>query len=230
MINQGNDGSGKATFVEQTMPGPVSNSRSAKATVADLNKDGRPDVIVMGEGRRPYIFRNTSVGGNVSFVDWTPASAFPSSSIHAGWHAGAFDADGDRKVDIMVGGTNDDHLFLNTKSNEVKEKGLSASNLPTFYNTDPVAVIGAAAAGSTKSYVANNIPSNAEISVVLRSRGDVELVIRNASNNVVASSDRGGAGVEEAVQFTGGGTLTFEVRMNSGKSSPPFTLEVLARD
>jgi hypothetical protein len=213
--------------------GFVSSSESRKATVKDLNRDGRPDIVVMGEGRRPNILRNTSVNGQTSFVDWTPAPAFPNSSIHGGWHAAVFDANGDKREDIMVGGTNDEHLFVHKRSNEVKDLQIGGV-LPNMHNLDPLAVIGSALIGDGDSFTTTNIPSNAKVSVVMKSVGDVVLQIRNSGGTVIASSDRGGSGVEEAVQFTApGGTLTFDVSVTGGIGNPAkpkrYLMEVLSR-
>ncbi|MCZ6493757.1 MAG: VCBS repeat-containing protein, partial [Planctomycetota bacterium] len=84
--NDGNDRDNKATFTTlDILPSSVTNVISRKVTVADLNDDGRVDLFVMkesGSNSRPSILRNTSVNGVISFVDWTPAPAFPEGSVH----------------------------------------------------------------------------------------------------------------------------------------------------
>ncbi|MHC4220691.1 MAG: FG-GAP repeat domain-containing protein, partial [Planctomycetota bacterium] len=114
--NDGNDGANKAVLTTlDILPGSVTGSVSRKATVADFNNDGRSDIVVMkgaGSGR-PTVLRNTSIGGGISFVDWSPGSAFPAGTLHEGWHAGAFDTNSDGDTDIFIGGWNGDHLFEN---------------------------------------------------------------------------------------------------------------------
>ncbi len=229
--NDGNDTAGKATWITYVVPGSVSVTESRKATVADLNRDGRPDLIVMGEGRRPHILRNTSVNGQTSFVDWTPASEFPTGSTLAGWHAAAFDADADGTTDILVGGMNNDHMFVYESPPEYKESVL-AGTLPVFYNGKPITVLGNAVHGEIDSYAAS-LPANADVSIVLRTLSDdVALQVRNAAGNVIGGSDRGAAGIEEAMMFVApAGGITIDVQMSTKHAGiRNYVLEILARD
>lgn len=208
--NTGNDANNKVVFADRpVVPGVATDSR--KATVADLNQDGRVDVVVMGENRRPFVLRNTSEKGFVSFVDWTPGHAFPGGPVHAGWHAAVLDTDGDGWSDILVGGTNDDHLFRNSDSNELEGAALLGT-LPAFHDLDPLAVSGNVDASQFDLYEAGGIPSAALVSVVLRGCSDMAIEVRDFRGDPVASGDRGGAGVDEAFQFTApGGSLSFDV-------------------
>ncbi|MCZ6811226.1 MAG: VCBS repeat-containing protein [Planctomycetota bacterium] len=202
--NNGNDGANKATFTGLTiLPPSTANIVSRKVTVADLNNDGRVDVFVMkeqGGSSRPTILRNTSVNNIISFVDWTPAPAFPSGSVHMGWHAAAFDTDGDRDLDIFLGGWTNDHLFENVPANEVDEDDLAGGALPGVYNLDPVAVLGHASDADVDIYTASDIGSTALISLVLNGPDDYLLELLNSDGKVLASSNRGGLGIEEALQ------------------------------
>ena len=229
LVNQGNDGNNRATFSEVTMPGSVSNNETKKATVADFNNDGRPDVIVMAEGRRPVILRNTSAGGGeTSFVEWTPAPAFPTGSTLAGWHAGAADINQDGRMDLLIGGTNGDHLMHGADSNFQKETSLN-SVLPNLHNSTPVGILGTGAKGARDAFSTTNIPSGASVSVVVKSRADTVLEVRNGNGDLLHSSDRGSEKVEEVLQFTApGGVLSFEVIVNG--SSQQYFLEILSRN
>lgn len=229
--NSGNDASGKATFATYVVPGLASTTETRKATVVDLNRDGRPDLIVMGEARRPIIMRNTSVNGQTSFVDWTPASEFPTNTVYAGWHAGAFDANRDGRTDILVGGMNNDHMFVYEAPPEYKELALGGV-LPAFYNSKPITIVGDAANGETDSYFAS-LPASADVSIVLRTLTDnVILQVKNSSGAVIATSDRGTAGVEEALMLIApAGGINIEVQMSTKQPGPrSYVLEVLARD
>lgn len=238
-INMGNDANNKATFTQLTMPAIVSDSPTAKVTVADLNGDGRKDLIVMGgdtssqfqPARRPVIYRNTSVNGEVSFVEWSPATAFPTGETQSGWHAAAFDVDDDKRVDIFVGGMNHDHLFKQVDTPVVKEAVLAGS-LPNIHNQSPHAIMGAITAAQPDNF-SGSLPAGATVSAVLRSTADVTLEVRNSGGTVVASSDRGGRGVEEAFEFTApGGTLEFRVVLNQSSGTlgeDTYLLELLSR-
>ncbi len=228
--NTGN-ASGKAVFTTSTAPGPVSASESRKATVGDLNRDGRPDLVVMGENRRPHILRNTSVNGQISFVDWTPASEFVNGGTYAGWHAATFDANSDGRLDILVGGMNNDHMFVYESPPEFKEATLGGV-LPAFYNSKPVTILGNASNGETDVYAANGVATNADVSIVLRTlSGDVVLRVKNSAGNVIASSDRGGTAIEEALMFDApSGGFTVEVSMMTKKGPTAYVLELLGRN
>jgi FG-GAP-like repeat/IPTL-CTERM motif len=253
--NTGNDGSANAILVElDILPRSVTEFTSRKATVADLNGDGRVDVVVMKQdsaNQRPTVLRNTTVGGDISFVDWTPATAFPDGSAHRGWHAGVADTNGDNDLDILIGGWNDDHLFEQVPSNETSSITATNLALSSIYNADPVGydfgngVIEILARGTAPStapagtslsenntqvaidpqalaaggtFVLNlpSIPADGFVSVVLTPGAAVDLVLElKQGATVIASSDRGGAGVEEALQVYGdtvpAGALTIEI-------------------
>jgi hypothetical protein len=230
--NTGNDAGNKAVFtVVSNLPTGANTTR--KATVADLNDDGRVDVFVMREGSRPFVLRNTSVNGQISFVDWTPALAFPTGNTHAGWHAAAFDADGDQKLDIFIGGWTNDHLFRNVPANEILEADLVDHMLPAVHNLAPVVVSGdvsglpyvlellARDGGGSPTpggplgpggpdfdlYTLNGLPTGAILSVVLNSASGYKLDVLNNLGFPIATSERGGMGIEEALQMSAPGTV-----------------------
>ncbi len=207
------------------------STESRKPIIADLNSDGRVDVIVMADGRRPCILRNTSVNGVISFVDWTPAPAFPAGTTHTGWHSAVFDANGDGRKDIFLGGRNNDHLFLRTASTNLKE-GAFGGVLPPVYNQNPLAVKGKFQQNDRDTYTASGIPAGAIVSVIVRTCANVTLEIRNSGGGLVGASNRGDMGVEEALQIAApGGNISIEV-MNTGQCHPVvdvYLVEVLSR-
>lgn len=209
--NTGNNGLNQANFVERNvLPSAVTTVIGRKASVADFNDDGRIDVFVGTEdGARPTVLRNVSTGpGDFTFVDWTPADAFPSNSSFRGWHAAVFDTGGDGDIDILLGAFTGDHLFENVPANEVNESDLAP--LPPFWNVDPVAVTGSAVDAEVDEYTGD--VGAGFVSVVLNGPDDYRLEVLNQSGGVVGTSDRGGLGVEEALQVnTTTGAYTFRV-------------------
>ena len=209
--NVGNDGGGKAIFQEIVVAGPGASFESRKATVVDLNGDERPEIVVMFGNRRPSILRNTSVGGVISFVDWTPASAFPTGGSHAGWHSAPLDLDGDELPDILLGGNAGEHVFINAASVELTGSALGGQ-LPPFHNQDPLAVRGSAVPAVGDEYAAAGIPAGDTLAAIVRGCGDFQMEIRDAGGNVVGSSDRGGIGIEEVLQIAvPAGTVSLHV-------------------
>ena len=174
--------------------------------------DGRVDVVVGGHTTRPTILRNTTVNGQISFVDWTPGDAFPNGSVHRGWQAAVFDSNGDGAPDISLGGWTNDHLFVNSPSNEMTENDAKGGILPALFNLDPIALVGSAGVGETDAFTASNIGSGSFISVVVNGADDYLLELLDSGKNVIASSDRGGLGTEEALQVTtSAGSYTIQV-------------------
>ena len=207
-----NKGDGTVNYVTlDVLPPSVTTRITTKPTVFDLNGDGRVDVVVGGHTTRPTILRNTTVHGQISFVDWTPGDAFPNNSVHRGWHAAVFDSNGDGAPDIFLGGWTNDHLFENSPSNEVTEDEV-AGILPGLFNLDPIALVGTAGVGETDAFTATGIGSGSFISVVLNGANDYLLEVLDGGNTVIASSDRGGLGIEEALQVTtSAGSYTIQV-------------------
>ncbi|MCA9291405.1 MAG: VCBS repeat-containing protein [Phycisphaerales bacterium] len=203
--NTGNGADGKANFTQlasSVIPPIAHTTASRKATVADLNNDGRLDIVLMSETGRPAVFRNTTVGGDLSFVDWTPRSAFPSGSTHKGWHAAVADLTGDGKPDILVGGHTNDHFFTSTSPDSFNEADLRGGVIPGVFNTSAAAVTGTIAEGESDTYVIEGITSGAFLSVVLTGPDDYMVEILTMGGSVLTTVDRGGLGVEEALQVT----------------------------
>ncbi len=233
--NGGNNAQGIVNWIQRPMADIV-GPESKKSVVADLNNDRRPDIIVMRETRRPVIFRNTSVNGQISFIDWTPGNAFPAGSIHGGWHAAAFDTNGDKRTDIFLGGMNDDHLFEYVKAAPQKEGNVKVTGISNLNNQSPITIIGNGRDGELDSFTASGLPTGASVSIVLRSKGDVTLRVRNASGTLLHESERGGLGIEEAMQFMvpsgSGGQLQFEVIVVEQRRAQleSYVLEILSRN
>ncbi len=178
--------------------------------MADLNDDGRVDMLVMSEGGRPRVMRNTSYNGEIAFVEWTPGDTIGNGQFQ-GWHAAVFDADDDGDLDVMIGASAGEHLLYNTDSNEVNEADLGGV-LPAAYNTDPVAVVGEVV--DVDMYDIPSMPSNSKIAIIINGCGDYTLELLNGAS-VVATSDRGGMSVEEGVSATAGGAnLSIRVTLN----------------
>jgi hypothetical protein len=242
--NMGNDAGNRAMFTPVANLPESTEHTSRKATVVDLNLDGRLDIIVMkevvgGSAGRPTILRNVSVEhGEIEFVDWTPGDAFPDGAVHEGWHAAAFDfADDDGYPDIFLGGDAGDHVFKNADSNEVQAADIGGV-LPALYNLDPVAVEGSdgyvlevlargedsaetpgptcGGATGAETYSLTGLPPNSLVAVVLNGCGDYALQATMLNGNELAAADRGTDGVEEYLEFTApGGTVCLNVTVTA---------------
>ncbi len=216
--NTGNDASGKAVLEllpQGLLPGSVTAIVSRKATVADLNDDGRLDIFVPKEGvteSRPTILRNVTVNGVTQFIDWTPGKAFPDGNAHKGWHAAVFDADADGDLDIFLGGWEGDHLFENVPPLAFVEADLVDLILPPLFNNSAAAVTGTAAVGEADTYHTVD-ELTGFVSVVLTGPDDYRLQVQTTDDVVIGESDRGGVGVEEALQVdvTGASKIVVEV-------------------
>ncbi len=185
------------------LPPSVTTVVSRKATVSDLDGDGRLDVVVAKENAglsRPTVLRNTTVGGVISFVDWTPAPAFPAGSLHLAWHGAVLDSNGDGDRDVFLGGWAGDHLFEQVDGASYAEAELQGGTIPDVFNQHPAAVAGTAGEGESDHYAVQTAAAGAFISAVLTGPDDYRLEVYTGARVLVASADRGGAGVEEALQ------------------------------
>ena len=227
LVNQGNFPSGMVNWVTFTdLPDSVTNHISRKATVVDLNDDGRVDILVMKQdftNSRPTILRNTSVNGQISFVDWTPAPPFPTGNTHRGWHSAVFDTGGDGDLDIFLGAYVGDHLFEQVPSTEVDEDDGKLGNvLPALWNQSPVALVGHATDGEVDLYSAPGILTPSLMSVIVNGPDDYAIEVRDMTKTLLASSNRGGVGVEEALQVdVPPGTLFVSVTVIESVASSP---------
>ena len=203
--NDGNDGGNKATFTElNILPASTNSYISRKVRAADFNDDGRLDAFVMkeaGTGSRPTVLRNVGLGGEIEFVDWTPAAAFPSGVVHKGWHAALFDTNGDGDTDIFLGGWTDDHLFENIPPVVSTEGQYKGGIVPDVFNGEANAVLGSVGVGEADTFTIEDVNSAGLISIVLNGADDYLVQILDAGNNVLSTISRGGLGVEEAGQY-----------------------------
>jgi hypothetical protein len=226
--NDGNDGSNKAilTLID-ILPPSVTGVHSRKITVADLNNDKRVDLFVgkdITTNSRPTVLRNTSVGGGMSFVDWSPGVVFETGQVHRGWDGAIFDSNGDGDLDILLGGWTNDHLFEQVPPVMWDEDDLGpGAVIPSVFNRDANAVTGSVGEGTSDEYVIDNLSGNGFVSVVLNGADDYLLEVLDGG--VVASSDRGGLGVEEALQHNDA-TLpaTLMIRVTGNACASPWNL------
>jgi hypothetical protein len=226
LLNTGNNGSGVPQFSNySTLPQSVVARTSRKASVADLNGDDRLDLVVFkedGTNSRPTVLRNTSYSGNLSFVDWTPALAFPNSATsHKAWHGAIFDTNGDGDLDVLLGGWSNEHLFEQVPVAGTNEADIPGGDISSAFNGQPVAIIGSAPIGQSDSFIINGLTGTtanpAFVSVVLTGSGDYLLELLDGET-VIVSSDRGALGAEEAFQASGlAGTRTIRVTVIDGE-------------
>lgn len=233
-VNNGNLINGQVEWQTMTnLPASVRTTISRKATVVDLNHDGRLDVFVMSGNDRPTVLRNTSVNGEISFIDWTPPGVFDGSN--SGWHAAAFHVNDDEYEDIFLGGFSGERLFVAADSTEVMESNMKSRTLPDFHDTDPIAVVGTVS--ETDIYYVRVGGFNHELSFVLNtfdSCADLSLEVRNLSGTkVLGTSDRGGDNVEEVLRVLPPAVRGVQVRVTANSicegDSARYILEGLSR-
>ena len=116
-----------------------------------------------------------------------------------GWHAAIFNADKDSDLEIFIGSHQGGHLIDQVPPETFDENDLNGGVVPGVFNGPATMVEGIGADGDIDIFRVNGL-SNGLLSVVLNSPGDCMLEIRDSNNNLLASSDRGGLNVEEALQ------------------------------
>ena len=195
-VNQGNDSTNRAQFLPVQVTSSL-DDETMKVTIADLDSDGRDDVIVMSETRRPFLLRNTSENGEVSFLEWTPEII---NDIHSGWGAAGDNLLGDESTDIVIGANNDDFLFEHISTPAFLAEDLPNGELPDFHGAaGPVLIVAEVEAGEPLVLTTDQVPVGAKVSVLLRSLGDASVAV--SGDQLQLASDREGFGSDEFLCF-----------------------------
>ena len=127
------------------------------------------------------------------------------------------DVTGNGRNDILVGSMTLDFLYENSNSQLLQLDSLPGSVLPAFNNSAPIAVTGEIGAGETLTLVAT-LPPTAIASFLTRSV-DADLSIDVLISGVsVASSDRPGEDVDEAVTFTQNTTSAVVIQLTNNST------------
>ena len=223
--NTGNAANGFANFSSSIFETGI-DRETLKVEATDLDKDGKPDLIVMAlinQGGSsatyyaPKIYRNVSTLDEIRFVEWTEDVV--DDTDFGGWHGNAADITGNGRCDVLFGSDNDDHLVENLESPTEDFDNLVGGVVPNFHNGDPIAIVGEIAPGETKTMIilggASGVPAGSRLSMIARSDDDIDVVVKNGASTV-ASSARAAYGHEGLHYETPtNNNLTVEITNNS---------------
>ena len=121
LINAGNNVSGYASFTSYTIADSL-NEFGNTTRVADLDNDGKPDVIICDvdadlgpfcptTGRRTHIYRNTGVVGTLLLDE--QGLLLPAASQDSLFDVATVDINGDGWLDLIVGRCGGIEVFIN---------------------------------------------------------------------------------------------------------------------
>ncbi|MFM7050529.1 MAG: FG-GAP repeat domain-containing protein, partial [Planctomycetota bacterium] len=171
LINTGNGPDGFADFTAYTIADSLSEFGNT-TRVADLDNDGRPDVIICdvdadlgpfcpSSGRITKIYRNTGVVGT-SLLD-NLGNIIPQTSLASVFDIAAVDIDGNGWLDLVVGRCGGIEVFMNRPPINIAfsyPSGRPATILPAASNSFPVNVTiqggGSVVPGTAKLHVSVN--------------------------------------------------------------------------
>ena len=208
-INIGNNALNVPDFEVSEMPNDL-NSETNRVEVQDLDGDGRPDLVVVSEERRPFIYRNASENGDISFVEWTPVEF---QAEHTAWGVGVSNLTATDSTDVMIGAMQDDYLFEKIPSSVYAATDLTDGQLPELVDLEPIQVVGEAGYDSV-SFETGQIPEDARVSILLRSNGDLILTAIAGATPLIA--DRPGHATDQWLQFEHpGGQLQISITLQS---------------
>ena len=118
LLNQGNNGSGIATFVEHTFIGSVGEF-GGEQIISDLNNDGFLDVFITdvdidspGCSRRSKLFRNLGNPPNVTMQE-QGTSGITNAHLTGLHDAAVFDINGDGWKDLVLGQCTGTRVYMN---------------------------------------------------------------------------------------------------------------------
>lgn len=200
-----------------------------RATIADINGDGKNDIIVTNEfGNNISVFRNTGSAGSISFaskVDFTTNTS-PDGLVIA-------DFDGDGKVDVATANQgNTISVLRNTSSGNTisfaTKVDLTATNIPTNLSSGDID-----GDGKPDIVSANYQFSTATISVFRNTgnSGTISFATRNditvgtAPLNIAIADITGDGKVDLVSSNTGSNTLSV-LRNTSSSGSVSFASKV----
>ncbi len=107
-------------------------------------------------------------------------------------------------------------------STETDEDALLSSALPALWNLSPVALVGHATDGEVDRYRVPGVLTPSFMSVIVNGPDDYAIEVRDITKTLLGSSNRGGVGVEEALQVdVSPGTLSVSVTVIESVASSP---------
>lgn len=104
---------------------PVTTSSESQLSVADVDGDGKSDLIIIGNADNVYVIRNTSAPGQLSFAQKVNV---PAGSVPRGVAAGDFDNDGKPDLAVVNAGSNSLSIHKNKST-----AGVIAFDAPVTY-------------------------------------------------------------------------------------------------
>ena len=195
LINTGNDVTGQPNFTQFSIS-QAGGGFGNTIRVADWDKDGRPDVVIVDidadlpsfcptTGRRTHIYRNTYAGNNNDFLLETSGAfskPFTDSQLEAWFDVAPMDLDGDGWLDMIVGRCAGVEVWMNRQVNATFSypSGRPTIVAPGASTSFPVAVTGTGG-GSL-------VPSSVKLAVRVNGGPWTESVMPPAGGNTFTAT------------------------------------------
>jgi hypothetical protein len=203
LLNLGADNALFNTVSYPKFPNGSKDSDGDQPVSADLDGDGRNDVVVAQFATKTFVLRNRTCDGVTSLVEQTPPEV-PSGSAY---RASIFDANGDGVPDVWIGRNqpNVGHfLMIGNVPEQEPNATIARANVTTTFPALRTGVVQSSQDLDVFGLPSRAVDEGARLMLEPAADADLQLALLDASGTVLAISDVPGTGSPEEIRLSAG--------------------------